>query len=159
MNTKKCFNQREFNLSISDIALSIQKILLIQVKPPADVTDFEEEFFERARKKSGRNYAKAQLIMLSLSLIAAFTLSTPATLSSVQAAENLEPVITQAEDKIFVTRIEPTNVSAIWVTETRNGKTYSGYIYNRGSYGGGKYIFNGYIHTGSHANPYVLENH
>jgi len=29
----------------------------VGLKPLADVTDFEEELFERARKKSGRNYA------------------------------------------------------------------------------------------------------
>ena len=35
----------------------VTNIMLPQA--PADVTDFIEELFERARKKSGRNYAKA----------------------------------------------------------------------------------------------------
>lgn len=30
-----------------------------KIKPPADVTDFLEKPFERARKKSGRNYVEA----------------------------------------------------------------------------------------------------
>ncbi|MEC1178726.1 hypothetical protein P9B03_09550 [Metasolibacillus meyeri] len=103
---------------------------------------------------------KFKMLSLSLSLIAAFTLSTPATLSSVQAAENLEPVITPAADTIFVSRTVPkTFTSAIWVTETRNGKTYSGYIYNRGIDKTGHFsIFNGEIRVGSHAEPYVLES-
>ncbi|WP_042477319.1 hypothetical protein [Bacillus ndiopicus] len=98
--------------------------------------------------------------MLSLSLITAFTLSAPVTLSSVQAAENLEPVITPASDTIFVSRTVPlTYTSAMWVTETRNGKTYSGYIYNRGTDSTGNYsIFTGTIRVGSHVEPYVFEN-
>lgn len=35
------------------------KTQLNQVNAPADVTDFLGEIFERARKKSGRNYAEA----------------------------------------------------------------------------------------------------
>lgn len=35
------FNQREFKLLVADASLTVQIDLLIQVKPLADVTDFE----------------------------------------------------------------------------------------------------------------------
>jgi hypothetical protein len=41
MNAKMYFNQRESKLSVAEASLSVQKDLLIQIKPPADVTDFE----------------------------------------------------------------------------------------------------------------------
>lgn len=97
--------------------------------------------------------------MLSLSLVATLSLGIPATFSTAQASVNVEPVISIVSDEIFVTRTVPyTNTSAIWVTETRNGKSYSGYIYNRGQDSTGNYsIFTGYLKTGPFVDPYILE--
>lgn len=93
-----------------------------------------------------------------LVLITAFTLSIPATFSSVQASNNLEPVITPAADTIFVSRTVTTYTTAMWVTENRNGKTYSGYIYYNGKIDiYGRYILEGHISAGPYADPYVVE--
>ena len=71
--------------------------------------------------------------ILSFSLIAALSLGLSVQVSNVQASESVVPLVTQAADEIYVSRTVPfTHTSAMWVTETRNGKTYSGYIYNRG---------------------------
>lgn len=97
--------------------------------------------------------------MLSLSLVAILSLGVPTTFSNVQASENVEPVIAKVSDQIFVTRTVPyTYTSAMWVTETRNGVTYSGYIYNRGMDSTGNYsIFTGYIKSGPFVDPYSIE--
>ncbi|WP_342472948.1 hypothetical protein MHH70_07465 [Metasolibacillus sp. FSL H7-0170] len=96
--------------------------------------------------------------MLSLSLITAFTFSVPTTLLSVQASENLEQEIAPVADTIFVSRTLTTYTTALWVTESRNGKTYSGYIYYNGKIDiYGRYILEGYISAGPHVEPYVLE--
>lgn len=91
--------------------------------------------------------------ILSFSLIAALSLGVSVQVSNVQASESSVPLITQASDQIFVSRErENRTPSSIWITETRNGKTYSGYIYYRGPHpNNGKYIFTGYLKVG----PYV----
>ena len=91
--------------------------------------------------------------MLSFSLIAALSLGVSVQGSNVQASESGVPIIAQASDEIFVSRTVPfTHTSAMWVTETRNGKTYSGYLYNRGTDTTGYLsIFTGYLKVG----PYV----
>ncbi|QTD40024.1 hypothetical protein [Sporosarcina sp. Te-1] len=92
--------------------------------------------------------------IIYLSLILAFGFGFTVQMANVQAAENLEPVVSQAADEIFVTRTVPfTHAKSMWVTETRNGKTYSGYIYNRGfADGTGNYsFFSGYILAGPYA--------
>lgn len=100
-----------------------------------------------------RNYFMKKFKVLSLSFVAAMCLGLSASFSNVQASENTDSQINQAVDQIFVERYEnPTSVSAIWVTETRNGKTYSGYLYNRGFHPTNGYsIFNGWLQVG----PYV----
>lgn len=46
----------------------------------------------------------------------------------------------------------------MWVTENRNGKTYSGYIYYNGKIDiYGRYILEGHISAGPYADPYVVE--
>lgn len=97
--------------------------------------------------------------MLSLSLVATISFGVPTTFLNVHASENLTPVVSQVANEIFVTRTVPyTNKSAMWVTETRNGVTYSGYIYNRGMDSTGNYsIFTGYIKAGPYA-PTIIEN-
>lgn len=95
---------------------------------------------------------KFKVISLSLILALGFGFSTQG--STVQAAENLEPVVSPAADEIFVSRTVPFTYSkSMWVTETRNGKTYSGYIYNRGfADSSGNYsFFSGYISVGPYA--------
>ncbi len=98
--------------------------------------------------------------MLCMSVIAVFTLGMPATFSNVYASENTELVNAQAMDEIYVTRTVPkTHTSAMWVTETRYGKTYSGYIYNGGLTADGNYsVFAGYIKAGPIVEPYIFEN-
>ncbi|MBE1557102.1 hypothetical protein [Sporosarcina limicola] len=99
--------------------------------------------------------------MLALSLIAALSLGLSVTVSNVQASESVVPLITQASDQIYATRTVPyTHTSAMWVTETRNGKNYSGYVYNRGfADSSGHYsFFAGWLLAGSHADPYLLED-
>ncbi len=92
--------------------------------------------------------------MLLLSLVVALSAGLAYQLPNVQAAESAETKIEIASESIWVSRTVPyTRDQAMWVTETRNGKTYSGYIYNRGfSDGTGHYsFFSGYIRTGPHA--------
>lgn len=98
--------------------------------------------------------------MLSLSLVAAFSFGVSATFSSVQAAESLTPEVSVAADTIWVTKtVLYTYTQALWVTETRNGITYSGYIYNRGMDSTGNYsIFTGYLKSGPYAELSILEN-
>ena len=100
--------------------------------------------------------------MLALSLIAAVGLGLSVQVSNIQASESTEPLITPASDQIYAERIVGfTKQKSMWVTETRNGKTYSGYIYNRGIYdSNGLYVlFNGYIKVGPYQPlAYKLEN-
>lgn len=72
--------------------------------------------------------------MLSLSLVTAFSLGLSATFSTVQAAESLTPEVSVASDTLWYSiEVPHTYTQSMWVTVTKNGKTYSGYIYNRGS--------------------------
>ena len=95
---------------------------------------------------------KVKLFLLSFVVVlsSGFAFQLP----NVQAAENTETKVEIASDSIWVSRTVPyTYQKSMWVTETRNGKTYSGYIYNRGfADGTGHYsFFSGYIRTGPHA--------
>lgn len=97
--------------------------------------------------------------ILMLSLVVVLSLGFAVQVENVQAAESIETKINIASDEIFVSKVVPyTTQQSLWVTETRNGKTYSGYIYNRGfSDGTGNYsFFSGYIRTGPYA-PTVLK--
>ncbi|MDW0113861.1 hypothetical protein QT711_11740 [Sporosarcina saromensis] len=98
--------------------------------------------------------------VLSLSLIAALCLGLSAPFSSVQASDNVNAQITPMADRIFVEQLKaPTYTSAIWVTEVRNGKTYSGYLYNRGFHPTNGYsIFNGWLDAAPYVDPYLLED-
>ncbi|MER2039417.1 MAG: hypothetical protein ABS944_14825 [Solibacillus sp.] len=71
--------------------------------------------------------------VLILSLVAALSLGVTSTFSTVQATESLTPNISVASDTIWYSKEVPyTTTQSMWVTVNRNGKTYSGYIYNRG---------------------------
>lgn len=71
--------------------------------------------------------------MLSLSLVAAISFGASATFSNVQASESLTPEISVAADTIWYSKEVPyTTQQSMWVSVNRNGKTYVGYIYNRG---------------------------
>lgn len=97
--------------------------------------------------------------ILLLSLVVSLSFGFTAQAENVQAAESKETKIDVASDQIFVSRtVRFTRDQSMWVTETRNGKTYSGYIYNRGfADGTGNYsFFSGYIKTGPYA-PVSLE--
>ena len=97
--------------------------------------------------------------ILLLSLVVSLSFGFTAQAENVQAAESKETKIDVASDQIFVSRtVRYTREQSMWVTETRNGKTYSGYIYNRGfADGTGNYsFFSGYIKTGPYA-PVSLE--
>ena len=98
--------------------------------------------------------------MLSLSLIAALCLGLSTPFINAQALTNVESEITPFADRIFVERLlNPTHTSAIWVTETRNGKTYSGYLYNRGFHPTNGYsIFNGWLEAAPYVDPFLLED-
>ena len=107
-----------------------------------------------------RNNFKKKFKVLSLSLVATLCLGFSAPFSNVQASENVESQITPVADRIFVERLElPTHTPAIWVTETRNGKRYSGYLYNRGYHPTNGYsIFNGWLEAGPFVDPFILED-
>lgn len=98
--------------------------------------------------------------VLSFSFVAALCLGFSAPFSNVQASDNVETQITPVADRIFVERLEnPTHKSAIWVTEIRNGKTYSGYLYNRGYHPTNGYsIFNGWLEAAPYVDPFLLED-
>lgn len=99
--------------------------------------------------------------MIGLSFIAVLSLGLSVAVSNVQASENAVPLITQAADQIFVSRIVPyTTRQSMWVTETRNGKTYSGYLYNRGfADGDGRTVlFTGNLKAGPYVDPFILKN-
>lgn len=71
--------------------------------------------------------------MLTLSFVAAISLSVSVNISSTQAAESLVPEVSIASDTLWYSKEVPyTTVQSMWVTVNKNGKTYSGYIYNRG---------------------------
>lgn len=100
-----------------------------------------------------------KFIILILSLVVVLSLGFTVQVENVQAAQSKEIIISVAPEEIFVTKVVPfTRQQSMWVTETRNGKTYSGYIYNRGfSDGTGNYsFFSGYLKTGPYA-PTVLQ--
>ena len=97
--------------------------------------------------------------ILLLSFVIALCFGFTAQAENVQATESKETKVDVASEQIFVSRtVRFTRDQSMWVTETRNGKTYSGYIYNRGfADGSGNYsFFSGYIRTGPHA-PLSLE--
>lgn len=92
--------------------------------------------------------------LLSLGCAAVLSLGFTAQASSAHASVPVEPqAITQAADQIFVIKkLAFTTKSSIWVTEVRNGKTYSGYLYNRGTTDNNKTsTFSGYLQTGPYA--------
>ncbi|MCZ8539708.1 hypothetical protein [Psychrobacillus psychrodurans] len=100
-----------------------------------------------------------KIIILTLSLVVVLCLGFAVQVENVQAAQSKETMISVASEEIFVTKVVPfTRQQSMWVTETRNGKTYSGYIYNRGfSDGTGNYsFFSGYLKIGPYA-PTVLK--
>ncbi|MCK1998672.1 hypothetical protein MPH47_15820 [Psychrobacillus psychrodurans] len=100
-----------------------------------------------------------KFIILILSLVVVLSMGFAVQVENVQAAQSKETMISVASEEIFVTKVVPfTRQQSMWVTETRNGKTYSGYIYNRGfSDGTGNYsFFSGYLKTGPYA-PTVLQ--
>lgn len=71
--------------------------------------------------------------LVSLSLVAAISLSVSVNISSIQAAESLKPEVSVASDTLWYSKEVPyTTTQSMWVTVTQNGKTYSGYLYNRG---------------------------
>ncbi len=93
--------------------------------------------------------------MVLLSLIVVLSSGFAFQLPNVQAAESTETKVEIASDRIWVSKTLPyTRETAIWVTEARNGKIYSGYLYNRGfADGTGHYsFFSGYLLTGG---PYA----
>lgn len=97
--------------------------------------------------------------ILLLSLVVALSTGFAVQAENVQASESTETKVTVASDQIYVSKVVPfTRQQSMWVTETKNGKTYSGYIYNRGfSDGSGNYtLFSGYIKTGPYA-PTVIK--
>ncbi|REB07855.1 hypothetical protein DVB69_07655 [Sporosarcina sp. BI001-red] len=56
-------------------------------------------------------------------------------------------------ESIFVIKqLAYTTKISVWVTEVRNGKTYSGYLYNRGTTDNNRTsTFSGYLKTGPYA--------
>lgn len=97
--------------------------------------------------------------MLSLSLVAAISFGVSATFSNVQAAENLTPEVSVASDTLWYSIEVPfTYTQSMWVNVTQNGKTYSGYIYNRG-YGmkEGYSFFSGTLKVGPYASNSIIE--
>lgn len=92
--------------------------------------------------------------LLSLSLLAAFSLSVSVNISSIQAAESLTPEVSVTSDTLWYSKEVPyTTTQSMWVTVTQNGKTYSGYLYNRGNAVGkpGYSFFSGKLKTGPYA--------
>lgn len=97
--------------------------------------------------------------VLSLSLAAVISLGVSATFSNVHAAENLTPEVSVISDTLwYSTEVPYTYTQSMWVTVNKNGKTYSGYIYNRG-YGStpGYSFFSGTLKVGPYAPTSVLE--
>lgn len=93
--------------------------------------------------------------LLSLSLVATLSLGFTSQIASAQMTEIIETQpITQVADEIFVRKVVPfTTEPTRWATEVRNGKTYSGLLYNRGvaDKDGRTVAFTGYLIAGPHA--------
>ena len=99
---------------------------------------------------------KSKLFILSLSVLAGLSFLVP--LENVHAAEIENSSTTLATNQIWATRTVPyTTKSSMWVSQTRNGTLYEGYIYNRGfSDGTGNYsFFSGYLRA---SGPYVPQS-
>ena len=91
--------------------------------------------------------------LLSLSLLAAISLSVSINISSIQAAESLTPEVSESSDTLWYSKEVPyTTTQSMWVTVTQDGKT-SGYLYNRGYAAGkpGYSFFSGTLKTGPYA--------
>ena len=91
--------------------------------------------------------------LLSLSLLAAISLSVSINISSIQAAESLTPEVSESSDTLWYSKEVPYTTQSMWVTVTQDGKTYSGYLYNRGYAVGkpGYSFFSGTLKTGPYA--------
>lgn len=72
--------------------------------------------------------------MIGLSLLALGTFALPSTLDSVQASSNESGIVVNSETLFHAAWYPETTEQAKWVKVTKNGKVYSGYIYNRGYY-------------------------
>ena len=96
--------------------------------------------------------------LLGLSLLASVSIGLSGNITNVSAAQNtaVEVEAIQASNTYFHTQYFPAseyyvNKNAIWVTKIVNGKSYSGYIYNRGIEGDGRTVkFNGTLRVGAY---------
>lgn len=98
--------------------------------------------------------------MLGLSLVVAISFGASATFSNVQAAESFAPEISVASETLWYSKEVPfTYTDSMWVSVTQNGKTYVGYIYNRGYAVGkpGYSFFSGTLRVGPYAPNAILE--